>query len=86
MPAVRSDVERLAGPVQGTVLAAHESADTYPARFKRRLTLKALKQPWAGFPDLERQVLLIAEIAEGGSVNLPALLDMLEAGMDRTSA
>jgi hypothetical protein len=47
--------------------------------------VKALKQPWDGLTDLERQELLLAEMAEGGSVNLPALLDVLEAGMDRTS-
>ena len=47
--------------------------------------VKALKQPWDGLTDLERQGLLLAEMAEGGSVNLPALLDVLEADMDRTS-
>src|SRR6185295_2742662 len=47
--------------------------------------VKALKQPWDGLTDLEHQGLLLAEMAEGGSVNLPVLLDVLEAGMDRTS-
>lgn len=84
-PPVRSDLERLAGPLQTSVLAAHETIETNPARFKRRLALEALKHPWEGLVDLERQGLLIAEIAEGGAVNLPALLDILEAGMDRTS-
>jgi hypothetical protein len=85
-PPVRSDLERLAGPRQAAVLAAHETIENNPARFKRRLALTALKRPWEGLADLERQGLLIAEIAEGGPVNLPALLDMLEAGMDRTSS
>jgi hypothetical protein len=84
-PAVRKDFEQLAGSRHTDFFAAHETVETIPARFKRRLVLKALKQPWDGLTDLERQGLLLAEIAEGGAVNLPALLDVLEAGMDRTS-
>jgi hypothetical protein len=83
---VRNELERLAGPLQATVLTAHETVETNSARFKRRLALAALKHPWEGLADLERQGLLIAEIAEGGPINLPALLDILEAGMDRTSS
>jgi len=85
-PPVRSELERLAGPRQTAVLAAHETIETNLARFQRRLAIAALKHPWEGLADLERQGLLIAEIAEGGPVNLPALLDILEAGMDRTSS
>jgi hypothetical protein len=84
-PAVRKDFERLAGSRHTDLLAAHETVETIPARFKRRLVLRALKQPWDGLTDLEHQGLLLAEMAEGGAVNLPALLDVLEAGMDRTS-
>lgn len=85
-PPVRKDLERLVRTRQATVLDAHQTIETNPARFKRRMAITALKQPWEGLADLERQGLLIAEIAEGGSVNLPALLDILEAGMDRTSS
>jgi hypothetical protein len=85
-PSVRKDLERLVGTRQAAVLNAHETIETNPARFKRRLAIAALKHPWEGLADLERQGLLIAEIAEGGPVNLPALLDILEAGMDRTSS
>jgi hypothetical protein len=84
-PAVRKDFEQLTGSHHTDLIAAHETVETIPARFKRRLVVKALKQPWDGLTDLERQGLLLAEMAEGGSVNLPALLDVLEAGMDRTS-
>jgi len=84
-PTVRKDFEQLAGSHHTDLLTEHESVEKIPARFKRRLAVKALKQPWDGLADLERQGLLLAEIAEGGSVNLPALLDVLEAGMDRTS-
>ena len=84
-PAVRKDFERLTGSRHRDLLAAHETVEKIPAQFKRRLAVKALKQPWDGLTDLERQGLLLAEMAKGGSVNLPALLDVLEAGMDRTS-
>ncbi|MBU6480414.1 MAG: hypothetical protein KGS09_07720 [Nitrospirae bacterium] len=84
-PAVRKDFERLTGSHHTDLLTAHKAVETIPAQFKRRLVVKALKQPWDGLTDLERQGLLLAEMAEGGATNLPALLDVLEAGMDRTS-
>ena len=84
-PAVRKDFEQLTGSRHRDLLTEREAIETIPAQFKRRLVVKALKQPWDGLSDLERQGLLLAEIAEGGAVNLPALLDVLEAGMDRTS-
>src|ERR1041384_5817851 len=84
-PAVRKDFEQLTRPQPRSLLTAHETIETIPAQFKRRLAVKALKQPWDGLTDLERQGLLLADIAEGGALNLPAVLDVLEAGMDRTS-
>jgi len=84
-PAVRKDFEQLTGSHHTDLITAHETIETVPAQFKRRLVVKALKQPWDGLSDLERQGLLLAEMSEGGSINLPALLDVLEAGMDRTS-
>jgi len=84
-PAVRKDFEQFTRLQHRSLLTAHETIETIPAQFKRRLAVKALKQPWDGLADLERQGLLLADIAEGGALNLPALLDVLEAGMDRTS-
>jgi hypothetical protein len=83
--AVRKDFEQLSGSHHTDLLTAHKAVEKIPAQFKRRLAVKALKQPWDGLTDLEHQGLLLAEMAEGGAVNLPALLDVLEAGMDRTS-
>src|SRR4029078_198231 len=85
-PAVRKDFEQFTRPQHRDMLAMRETAETIPAQFKRRLAVKALKQPWDGLADLERHRLLLADIAEGGALNLPALLDVLEAGIDRTSA
>jgi hypothetical protein len=76
----------LKGLSQAELIEAHSTVETMSARYKRHLTLTALKGPWEGFINVERQGLLLAELAEGRAVNLPALLDVLEAGMDRTSA
>jgi hypothetical protein len=83
---VRPVLDRLQPAAESTLTQAHASLDLVPARYKRRLTVTALKQPWEGLIHAERQGLLLAELAEGRAVNLPVLLDVLEAGMDRTSA
>jgi hypothetical protein len=79
-------LDRLLQVPQAELIEAHSTVETMSARYKRHLTLTALKGPWEGFINVERQGLLLAELAEGRAVNLPALLDVLEAGMDRTSA
>jgi hypothetical protein len=84
-PVVRNDFERLTGSHHMDLLTAHEGVETIPAQFKPRMVVNALKQPWGGLTDLEHYGLLLAETAEGGPINLPALIDVLEAGMDRTS-
>lgn len=84
-PAVRKDFGQFTRPRHHSLLIAHETVETIPPQSKRRLAVKALKQPWDVLANLERQGLLLADIAEGGALNLPALLDVLEAGMDRTS-
>jgi hypothetical protein len=84
-PTVRPILDRLLPAPQLALSQAHSSVETVGARYKRRLALTALKNPWEGLGQLERQGLLLAELAEGRAVNLPVLLDVLEAGMDRTS-
>ena len=86
IPVVRQELDRLLPEAQSTLAVTHATVETVPARYKRRLVIAALKQPWEGLANLERQGLLLAELAEGKAVNLPVLLDVLEAGMDRTSA
>ena len=85
-PIVRPIFDRLLQVPQAELIEAHSTVERMSARYKRHLTLTALKAPWEGFINVERQGLLLAELAEGRAVNLPALLDVLEAGMDRTSA
>lgn len=84
-PAVRTEFERLAGTNHIDWPASQKPIETTPAQFKRRLVLDALKQPWEGMANIEKQGRLVAKLAEGGAPNLPAILDVLEAGMDRTS-
>jgi hypothetical protein len=85
IPAVRKDLALLR-EVQTALIETHAAVETVPARYKRRVAVAALKQPWEGLANLEQQGLLLGELAEGKSINLPVLLDVLEAGMDRTSA
>lgn len=86
VPTVRPMHDRLLPAARLAIYEAHSTAGTTSARYKRRLTVSTLTHPWDGLIHLERQGLLLAELAEGGALNLPVVLDVLEAGMDRTSA
>ena len=84
-PVVQPDIEKQQGPQQTRVLATHAIGRDVPARYKRRIALQSLTDPWAGFSSLEHQGLLMGELAAGGVENIPALLDVMEAAVDRTS-
>lgn len=84
-PLIQPEIHLQVGTHVQTVLAAHATAADVPARHKRRIALQTLTDPWTGFSTLELQGLLLAELAEGGSENLPAILDVMEAAVDRTS-
>jgi hypothetical protein len=84
-PMVQPDVDKYQRAQQAQVLSTHAVGQDVPARYKRRIALQSLTDPWAGFSTLEHQGLLMAELAVGGTDNLPALLDVMEAAVDRTS-
>lgn len=84
-PMVQPDIEKHQGKQQTQVLSTHAVGQDVPARYKRRIALQSLTDPWTGFSSLEHQGLLMAELAAGGVDNLPALLDVMEAAVDRTS-
>src|SRR4029077_15264202 len=44
--AVTKNFEPLTGPYPTGLLNAHETVEMIPAQFKRRMIVKALKQPW----------------------------------------
>ena len=54
------------------------------AKFKRGLVLRTLTDPWDGLTAIEQAGLLAATAAESGIEGLPAVIDILEGGMDRT--
>lgn len=54
------------------------------AKFKRNLVLRTLTDPWEGLSAIEQAGLLAASAAESGVEGLPAVIDILEDGMDRT--
>ena len=56
------------------------------AKFKRNLGLRTLADPWDGLAAAEQAGLLAATAAESGVEGLPAVIDILEGGMDRTGA
>lgn len=56
------------------------------AKFKRDLVLRALADPWAGLTSIEQTSLVAATAAEAGIEELPALIEILEGGIDRTGA
>src|SRR6187549_771820 len=85
-PTVRPVLEPPMSVSQTTLTQAQASVDSVKALYKHHLAVTALTQPWDGLGQLERQGLLLAELSEGRAINLPVLLDVLEAGMDRTSA
>lgn len=82
---VQPDIERYLPVQHAAVLDALAAHDAFPGAFPQRLALLSLTDPWSGFASLERQGLLIAELAASGPNSLPALIDVMEAGMDRTA-
>lgn len=56
------------------------------AKFKRDLVLRSLADPWAGLTSIEQTSLVAATAAESGIEELPAIIDILEEGMERSGA
>lgn len=85
-PDVQTELDRHMPVHQATVLRAiATNAADFRAGFKRRLAVQSLSDPWAGLTTIEQHGLLIADLAEDGKEGLPALIDVLEAGVDRTT-
>ncbi len=82
---VQEDLNRLVGAEQAAVLKVLAGAGSVPAGFKRPLAVQTLADPWAGFIELERRGLRIAGLAGSGMADVPAILDAVEAVMDRAA-
>ena len=68
-------------------MVLHHSAEAAakPAHYKPALLVQILSDPWRHLATLERHSLLAADMAEAGIEGLPAVVDILEAGLDRTA-
>jgi hypothetical protein len=61
------------------IVLAHEAIDTLPGRFKHRLAVQSLRDPWEGLVHLEARALLVANAVSNDGPNLQRVLDVLEA-------
>jgi hypothetical protein len=79
-PILQEALDATAREAHARIVTAHQHVEARPARYKHPLAIHALKQPWDGLAHLEAHGLLAAELAGGAAVNLPTLLDVLDAG------
>jgi len=84
-PAVERALDTAAQDTHDTVVAAHQTVDTFPARYKHGLAIGALTQPWEGLAQLEARGQHIARSATRDILNLPALLAALTGEKDLSS-
>jgi hypothetical protein len=68
------------------VLRRSAEAAAKVAQYKPALLMQILGDPWPHLITLERHSLLAADMAEAGIEGVPAVVDILEAGLDRTAA
>jgi len=80
---VQADLERHVPREQAVALDALAGARSFPAGFKRPLIVLALTDPWRGMLTIEQSGHHVAELIRSGTEHLPALIQTLEAGMDR---
>ena len=83
--AVRPDISRHLADHEADVLRHMADGSHRAAQYKAGLLVQGLSDPWTTLATLERHSLLAAEMAEGNIESIPALLDILEAGLDRTA-
>ncbi len=57
--------------------------ETFPANFKQTVVLQTLADPWKGMAALEQHGFRLAEWARNRQTSLPALIEVMERGMDR---
>lgn len=83
---IQTDLSRYPGEQEAIVLHRSAEAAAKPAHYKPALLMQILSDPWRHLVTLERHSLLAADMAEAGIEGLPAVVDILEAGLDRTAA
>ena len=71
--------------IHAAMSMAHEAIDTLPGRFKHRLALQPLQDPWEGLAHLETRALLVAKAVSSDGSNLHMVLDVLESSWGNSS-
>ena len=88
LPRLQSEIESDLTDNLGAQLAAVRKALTEhaakPAQFTRNVARQTLTDPWTGLAALEQAGLLAADAADSGVDGLAGVIDVLEAGVDRT--
>ncbi len=82
---IQADLSKSLGEQETTVLRRSAEAAAKPAHYKPALLMQILSDPWLHLVTLERHSLLAADMAEARIEGLPAVIDILEAGLDRTA-
>ncbi|HEX5647682.1 MAG TPA: hypothetical protein VFX56_11985 [Nitrospira sp.] len=68
--------------IQAKIITAHEGIDTFPGRFKHRLAVQPLHDPWQGLAHIETRALLVAKAVSGDGSNLTRVLDVLQSSWE----
>ena len=80
---VEEEVLQHVGVNHTAVVTTLTGPETFPAKFKQTLVLQTLANPWKGRAALEQQGSRMAELARESQTQLPALIEVMERGMDR---
>ena len=80
---VESEFQQHLGANHTAVVSTLTGPDTSAANFKPPVVLQTLADPWKGMIALEQQGSRMAELARHSQTQLPALIEVMERGMDR---
>ena len=83
-PAIEADLRDNLNAMLPAVRKSLADQTNKVAKFKRDLVLRTMADPWEGLAAIEQAGLLAATAAESGVEGLPAVIEILEGGMDRT--
>lgn len=71
--------------IQAKIVMAHEGIDTFPGRFKHRLAVQPLRDPWQGLAHIETRALLVAKAVNSDAANLKNVIDVLQSSWEAPS-
>ncbi len=80
---VEGEFQQHLGVNHAAVVTTLARPKTFPANFKQPVVLQTLADPWKGMAALEQQGSRLAELGRSSQTQLPALIEVMERGMDR---